>query len=333
MADPLLPAWHLMSSNAKWLDRAADNAAQMWRENPDVLISVVGTTASGKTDLAIAIAERISGEIISADSVQVYREFDRGTGKPSAEEKARAPHHMIDICDPHDAIDAARFVALADRAIADVRSRGGVPIVCGGTFLWARALLLGLAPIPAGDESIRCELRAIADSQGVESLHAMLRDVDPESAGRLHANDFVRVSRALEVFRLSGKPLSVWHREHAFKETRHPHRLIGVDQPRDALDARIRARVELWMSAGWVADVQSLIDRGYLSTRAMGSVGFAEIAKAIEVASQSSTPINVEELTEQIIRKTRVFARRQRTWLRDENVTWYVLRAGHPSTV
>ncbi len=312
-----------MSLNAKWLDSASCDAARMGRENPDVLISVVGPTASGKTDLALAIAEQMSGEIISVDSVQVYREFDRGTGKPNPEERALVPHHIIDVCDPHDAIDAAQFVTLADRAIADVRARGRVPIVCGGTFLWMRALLLGLAPIPPGDESIRRELRTLADSQGAESLHAMLRQVDEASAERLHPNDFVRVSRALEVFRISGKPLSVWHSEHAFRGVRHPHRMIGIDQPRDVLDARIRSRIDGWMAAGWVADVQNLIDRGYLYARAMGSVGFAEIARALEEAKQGSIALDTQALTQQIVSKTRVFVRRQRTWLRDETITWY----------
>ncbi len=311
-----------MNSNAKWVDSAADEIVRSWRQSPDVILSVVGPTASGKTDLAIAIATRIFGEIISADSVQVYREFERGTGKPSAEERARVPHHMIDICDPHDAIDAAKFVTLADRTIEDVRSRGRVPIVCGGTFLWTRALLLGLAPIPAGDKVVRDELRAIADSQGVESLHQMLHSVDPASARRLHVNDLVRVSRALEVFRMTGKPLSSWHDEHAFRETRHPHRLIGIDQPRETLDVRVRARAKAWIEEGWVDDVRLLIRRSYLSSRAMGSVGFAEIAEAIAEEAQTGVPINTATLVDQIVRKTRVFVRRQRTWLRDKTMTW-----------
>jgi tRNA dimethylallyltransferase len=312
-----------MSLNAKWLDRAADDAARVWRDSPNVVIGVVGPTASGKTELAMAISERISGEIVSVDSVQVYREFDRGTGKPTPEERARVAHHVIDVRDPHDAIDAAQFVALADRAMADIRSRGRVPVVCGGTFLWMRALLLGLAPIPPGDEAIRRELRAIADDQGAEALHVMLRQVDPQSAERLHRNDFVRVTRALEVFRITGKPLSAWHNEHAFRGSRHPHRLIGIDQPREVLDERIRVRIRGWMEAGWVTDVQGLIDRGYRSARAMGSVGFAEIALAVEAAQRSFTVLDTEALTLQIIRKTRVFVRRQRTWLRDETITWY----------
>ncbi len=311
-----------MNLNAKWADKAADEIARSWSLRPDVVLSVVGPTASGKTDLAIAIAERISGEIISADSVQVYRVFDRGTGKPSAEEQARATHHMIDICDPHDAIDAARFVTLAERAMDDVRTRGHVPIVCGGTFLWTRALLLGLAPIPAGDPKIREELRAIVDSQGTESLHQMLRDADKAMATRLHKNDVVRVSRALEVFRMTGKPLSAWHDEHAFKETKHPHRFIGIDQPREQLDERIRARVEAWIGDGWIDDVRNLIDKGYLASRAMGAVGFAEIAGAIAGSTQTGEPIDTHEVIDQIVRKTRMFVRRQRTWLRDENVTW-----------
>src|SRR5262245_1211368 len=194
----------------------------------DELLAVVGPTASGKTGLAVHLAERFGGEIIGADSVQVYRHFDIGSGKPTAEERSRARHHLVDAFDPLDALDAARFVEHADAAIAEVRSRGRVPILCGGTFLWVKALLFGLAPSAPADPALREQHRRIAESEGREVLHERLARVDAESAVRLAPNDLVRVSRALEVFELTGKPQSVWHAEHQFGTVRHRARLYGI---------------------------------------------------------------------------------------------------------
>src|SRR5262245_30491550 len=195
---------------------------------PELLV-VVGPTASGKTALAIELAERHGGEILSADSVQVYRHFDIGTGKPSAAELARAPQHLLDLVEPEQTLDAARWAELADAEIRAILARGKRPIVCGGSFLWVRALLYGLAPAPPASEAIRVQHRAIAaEADGRARLHARLAEVDPPSAARLAANDFVRVSRALEVFELSGKPLSDWHAGHGFREPRFRARLLGV---------------------------------------------------------------------------------------------------------
>ena len=169
---------------------------------------VVGPTASGKSALALELAEAHHGEIVGADSVQVYRWFDVGSSKPTAEERARVPHHLVDVADPDAPLDAASYAELADKAIADVRSRGKLPIVCGGTYLWVRALLYGLAKAPPGDPAIRMRLSAWAEAEGRAALHHRLTEVDPVAAARLSPNDFVRVSRALEVFELSGKPIS-----------------------------------------------------------------------------------------------------------------------------
>src|SRR5690606_7036261 len=163
------------------------------------LLVIVGPTASGKTELAVQVAEASNGEIVSADSVQVYRGFDIGSGKPSAEQRRRAPHHLIDVCDPLDAMDAARWAALAEASISDIVSRGRRPIVCGGTYLWVRALIFGLAAAPPGDPTLRAQHRALVDAEGRAALHARLAAADPQAAARLSPNDFVRVSRALEV--------------------------------------------------------------------------------------------------------------------------------------
>jgi tRNA dimethylallyltransferase len=188
-----------------------DRALRIAQES-DRLITIVGPTASGKTALAVALAEKLGGEVVSADSVQIYRRFDVGSGKPTADEIARAPHHLVGALDPLDPIDAAAWAELASRSIAEIRSRGRIPIVCGGTFLWIKALRFGLAEAPAANEAVRDRHRAIAESEGRAGLHERLRAVDAEAAARLHPNDLVRVSRALEVFELSGKTLSAWQR-------------------------------------------------------------------------------------------------------------------------
>src|SRR6187549_884064 len=165
----------------------------------DRLWVVVGPTASGKTSLAVELCEQHGGEIVSADSVQVYRHFEVGTGKPSSEERARARHHLIDVIEPSEPMDAARFAELAELALLDIRARGKRPIVCGGTFLWVRALIHGLVPAPPADPEIRTRHQVRVAEVGRAGLHADLALIDPEVAQRLAPNDFVRVSRALEV--------------------------------------------------------------------------------------------------------------------------------------
>jgi tRNA dimethylallyltransferase len=282
----------------------------------DELLAIVGPTASGKTALALALAQELRGEIISADSVQIYRGFDVGSGKPTAEELERAPHHLISAIDPLDPIDAATWADLASRAVAEVRARDRTPIVCGGTFLWVKALLLGLAEAPPASAEIRERHRVMVAQEGRTALHARLNAVDADMAARLHPNDFVRVSRALEVHELSGKTLSAWHREHAFARVRHRARLVAVTHDMALLTERIRARVATWLAQGWIDEVESLLRRGCGPSRAMGSVGYAQIREMLEGKLARA------DLAETIVRKTRIFARRQRTWLSKAKVTW-----------
>lgn len=286
------------------------------RRHPEDLLAVVGPTASGKTALAVALAERLGGEVVSADSVQIYRAFDAGSGKPTAEEVARAPHHLLSALDPMEPIDAAAWAERASRAIAEVRTRGGVPIVCGGSFLWVKALMFGLAEAPAASVEVRARHRALAEAEGRSTLHARLRAVDPESASRLHPNDVVRVSRALEVFELSGRPLSIWQREHGFARVRHPARLLAVAREGAALAERIQTRVRAWLAQGWVEEVERLLAAGYGDARAMGSVGYAQVRAML------AGTLPRGELETAIVRATRVFARRQRTWLNHTDVHW-----------
>jgi tRNA dimethylallyltransferase len=295
---------------------AVDQALRSAREGGDPLLAVVGPTASGKTALAVALAERLGGEVVSADSVQIYRGFDVGSGKPSAEELDRAPHHLVSHLEPMAPVDAASWAHLASRAIADVRAKGRVPIVCGGTFLWVKALLFGLAEAPAASAQVRERHRLIAEHEGRPALHERLRAVDRECAERLHPNDLVRVSRALEVFEVTGRPMSVWQREHGFARARHPARLVAIACDAATLTERIRMRVRGWLAGGWIEEVEALLAQGCGSARAMGSVGYAQV-RAMLAGELPRT-----ELEAAIVRATRVFARRQRTWLNHADVHW-----------
>ncbi len=281
------------------------------------LLVLVGPTASGKSALALRIAEQSGGEIVSADSVQVYRRFDIGAGKPSMAERARVPHHLVDVADAMAPMDAARWAELAELAIADIRARGRVPIVCGGTFLWVRALLLGLVPAPPADEALRARHRATAEGEGRGALHAELARVDPAAARRLAPNDFVRVSRALEVYELTGRPLTEWHEGHGFKERRHEARLVGLKWDPPALSERIALRARAMFAAGLVDEVRGLLRDGYGECRAMSAVGYRQVADAIAQGAFDEAAV-----LDEVVRATRIFARRQRTWLRDEAVTW-----------
>ena len=284
--------------------------------DPTAVLAFVGPTASGKTELAVRVAEEIGGEIVSIDSVQIYRGFDLGSGKPSRDERARAPHHLIDAIEPSFAIDAARFAEMASHAMATITAGGKTPILCGGTFLWAKALLFGLAEAPAGNAEIRARHRAVVEAEGNVALHARLVVIDPVAADRLHPNDLVRVSRALEVYELTGRPLSAWQGDHAFKTPRFHARLIAISREPDVVTARIEARVRAWLAAGWIDETRALIAAGHGTARAMGSVGYREIHGHLEGS------ISEADLPRAIVRSTRIFARRQRTFLNHAKVDW-----------
>jgi len=284
----------------------------------DPILIVVGPTASGKTDLSLELARKLDGEVVSADSIQIYRYFDIGSGKPTAEERAGIPYHLVDRIEPDEPMDAARFAELASDQIDEIVARGKRPIVAGGTFLWVRALIYGLSPGPPADPDLRAEHKARAEREGRAALHRELSRVDPVSAARLRENDLLRVSRALEVFELTGVPLSEWHAGHGFRTPRFAARLVGVRRERDELDARIRARIEAMLERGWLDEVRDLLARGFGETRAMASVGYSQVAALL----RSGAPLDRERLVESVFRATRVFARRQRTWLRDQNVSW-----------
>ena len=283
------------------------------------LLCVVGPTASQKTELAIRVCEQVGGEVIGADSVQVYAGFDIGSGKPTEAEQLRVRHHLVGVVDPMDSMDAARYVELADAAIGDVRSRGKVAVVCGGTYLWVRSLVMGLADAPPASVEVRARLDLERAEFGEYEMHSRLRGVDPDIAGRLNPMDWVRVQRALEVFEVSGRRLSDLHREHQERIAsggRYRARLVGVRWDSSALEQRIRLRASGWLSGGWIDEVRGLVGLGYRNSRPMMSVGYRQIAEYLEGLA------DYETLLDRITRATKVFARRQRTWLREESVVW-----------
>lgn len=284
--------------------------------SPGELLCVVGPTATGKTQLAIRLCEQLGGEVINADSVQIYEHFDVGSGKPTAQELSRAQHHLVGVQDPRVPLDAARFASMADEAIGRVRARGRVPVVCGGTFLWVRALVFGLAQAPKTAPEVRSRLRQEAERSGVEALHARLAAVDPATALRLGPRDLVRIERALEVWELTGRPLSQLHAEHQQRPPRHAARFVSVKWPRELVDRRIEERASGWLAGGWIEEVVRLLAMGLRDTRPMASVGYRQVLEHVE------GKLGAAELPGAIVRATRVFARRQRTWLREIPTCW-----------
>ncbi|APS00656.1 tRNA (adenosine(37)-N6)-dimethylallyltransferase MiaA [Pajaroellobacter abortibovis] len=293
-----------------------DTARRCVEEHPEDLLAIVGPTASGKTAFAMELAEQVNGEIVGADSVQVYREFDKGSGKPTRDDRTRIPHHLVDFLSPHDPWDVALFASRASAAIEEIRLRGRYPILCGGTFLWVKALLYGLAESPPADLQVRAALEELVEAEGRAALHQRLSEVDPLMAARLHPHDVMRVSRALEVYMLTGRPLSLFHSGHGFQKQRYSFRLLAYSLSLEELTVRIQARVHQWLAEGWIDEVRMLLQNGYELTRPMRSVGYKQICSYLK------GELNGEELELSIVRATRIFARRQRTWLRSAEVTW-----------
>ena len=282
------------------------------------IVTIVGPTAAGKTTLAIDLCERLGGEIVGADSVQVYRHCDIGSGKPTREELRGIAHHLIDIVDPNTAIDAAQFAQLADRAIEDVASRGHLPIVVGGTGLWLRALLLGLAELPAVDAQLRAQLEEHFLREGASAMHRKLAEVDPISAATIHPNDQLRVVRALEVHAQTGTPLGEIRRAHALGGPRYPILGLYVDLPLALYRAVVVQRVRTMLAAGFEREVRDLLDRYGADIRALGAVGYRQMRDYV-LQARSDSDLSSEVCVEaDIVRATEQYARRQRNWFRSD---------------
>lgn len=271
---------------------------------------LTGPTASGKTAIGVALAERVGGEIISLDSMALYRGMDVGTAKPSAAERRCVPHHLIDVVDPRQEFSVAQYLTASARLVEEIRARRHEPIFVGGTPLYLKALLRGLSEGPPADWELRRRLLAEAQSAGCEALHARLAAVDPASAARLHANDVRRVVRALEVHELTGRPISAWQAEADWTPAAPARRVFALDWPREALAARINQRVDAMIEAGLVDEARRLRERGELSRTASQAVGYAEIFSYLNGECELAMAI------EKIKARTRQFAKRQRTWFR-----------------
>ena len=287
------------------------------------IVVVCGPTAVGKTAAAIDLSLRLGGEIVNADSMQVYRRMDIGTAKPTAAEQARVRHHLIDVADPDESFDAARFARLGRAAIDDITARGRMPIVAGGTGLYIKALLYGLAREAPADPDVRHALMREAEAEGAPALHRRLEAVDAATAARVHPHDALRIVRALEVYTLSGRPLSEHHRRHAFADAPYAPFKIGLDMAREPLYARIEARVEAMLAQGLEDEVRDLLARGYgEDLKSMQSLGYRHFCACIAGRTDRAGAVAT------LKRDTRRFAKRQFTWFRaDPEIRWVAAEA------
>jgi len=281
------------------------------------IVVIVGPTGAGKTRLSLALAAATGGEVISCDSQQVYIGMDIGTGKATREERARTPHHLLDVVQPDENMTAARFIEMADAAIADIAARGKAAIVVGGTGLYVRALLLGLFEGPPASPEIRAELTKL----GLEALRAELERVDPIAATKIEKNDEKRIIRALEVFRLTGEPMSAHQARHDHRTLprRYDARMVGLSPDREDLYKAIDARVDEMIELGFEQEVAALRERGYQPPlRSQQAIGYAEL-HAVAAGEVDRT-----RGIELIKRNSRHYARRQMSWYRaDTTITWH----------
>ena len=281
-------------------------------------ICLAGPTASGKSALALQLADALHGEVefVSVDSAQVYRGMDIGTAKPGAAERERVPHHLIDLLDPEQAYSAAQFVRDATAAAQDIRARGRLPLLVGGTMLYFKALRDGLDAMPAADPALRAQLDAQAAAVGWPALHAELARVDPASAARLSPNDAQRIQRALEVWRATGRPLSAFHARDAARSAAARWPMVSLEPGSRAwLHARIATRFDAMLEAGLVDEVRRLRQRPALRPQmpSMRCVGYRQAWAALEAGT-------LDGLREAGIAATRQLAKRQITWLRSMDV-------------
>jgi tRNA dimethylallyltransferase len=272
---------------------------------------IVGCTASGKSSLGVELARRLGGEIISIDSMKVYRGMDIGTAKPSAAVRAEVPHHLIDVVEPWEDFSVAQYVARADEAIKEIHARGNSIFVVGGTPLYIKALSEGLFEGPGADPPTRERLQALAQAEGTPALHERLQQADPIAAGRIHRNDLRRLVRALEVYELTGRPISALQEQWDRERPRYDCRFIGLRWSKEDLHLRIKERVLRMIDRGLVEEVKSLLalDRP-LSTAARQAVGYAEVIDHLQGGSDLGPAVEAIKIN------TRQLAKAQRTWFK-----------------
>jgi tRNA dimethylallyltransferase len=275
-------------------------------------LAILGPTASGKSGLALAIAERTGGEIVCCDSQQVYIGMDVGTAKPTAAERQRVPHHGLDLVTPDQPFHAARWAEIARAAIGAIARRGRLPIVVGGTGLYYRALTAGLFEAPPSDPAIRARHKEEADREGVAALHARLAAIDPEAAATIRTGDLVRISRALEVHEQTGVPISILRRQAAPPQDLAATAIL-LDPPLAELRGRIASRVAEMLAAGFLDEVRALRAAGYgPALKPLQALGYRQLGEVLDGT------LSLADATAQTIQATVQYARRQRTWFRSE---------------
>ena len=293
------------------------------------LVVILGPTASGKSALAVRVAQQFAGEVLACDSTQVYRGFDIGTAKPTPAERGGIPHHLMDLAEPTELFTAGEYRRRALGVLGDLRRRGRLPVITAGTGLYLRALLEGLAEAPERSEELRARLAATAARRGHAHLHRLLRRLDPRSAARISPNDSQKLIRALEICLIAGRTLSEVH--HAGREPLKGYRpiKIGLHPPRERLHERIVQRVHEMLGRGWLAEVAALMERGTpASAKAFEFIGYRELRGHL----QGQKPL--EEAVQAITLATRQYAKRQMTWFRKEpGVAWLSRFGDDPEVV
>jgi tRNA dimethylallyltransferase len=285
---------------------------------PDPLLLVVlGPTASGKTALSVALAERLRGEVVNCDSVAMYREFEIGTAKPNAAERARAPHHLLDFVDPIGYITAGEYARLARQAVAEIKSRGNLPIVVGGTGLYLRALLDGLFPGPQRSEELRARLRQRVEQNGAGYLHRVLRRFDSDAAEKIHANDIPKLIRAIEICLASRKKMTEMWKQGRDPLTGFRILRLGLNPDREVLYARINQRAERMFESGLVEETKHLLAKYGETARPLSSLGYKQAVQLLHGEIDAKTALQAAQQAH------RNYAKRQMTWFRREpDVVW-----------
>jgi tRNA dimethylallyltransferase len=286
-------------------------------EKPKIII-ICGPTGIGKTAVAVVLAQHFNGQIIGADSMQVYKYMDIGTAKPTAEEQARVVHHMVDIVEPDESFDAAQFCERGRAKIFELSRQNSVPFVVGGTGLYIKALLYGLFNADVSDQSVRERLKAEADSKGIEFLFERLSRLDPVTAKRLHPNDTYRILRALEVVETTGESISEHQKNHGFLEQPFESLKIGLRIDRAVLYERINTRVDAMIAAGFLDEVKALLKKGYSAgLKSMQAIGYQHLVDYIQGR------LSWEECVRTLKRDHRRYAKRQLTWFgADSEIIW-----------
>ncbi len=293
-----------------------------------MILAVVGPTGIGKTEVALHLARRIPCEIVVVDSMQVYRGMDIGTGKPSPFIRQEVPHHGIDLVDPEEEFDVARYVKAVAPVLKEIHAKGRSALLVGGSGLYLRGLLDGLCPAPGKDPVVREQLLEEGRRLGPEVLHTRLHAVDPTSAHRIHPNDLRKIVRALEVFWVSGRPLSAWHRDTTPSlDLEERPILVGLTCFREYLASRIQARIEEWFASGWLEEARVLVKRP-LSRTARGALGYRELFAFLEGQADWKTTLGL------IQRNTRRYAKRQWTWFKaNPRIHWIWVEGKTPQAL